>query len=296
MQQAVEYEKEIIKRTPQNPIYEESINVLGICGREGAGKTTIANILTNQTGPQYEMRSIRDPVKYICDVIFGTDPDLIWNLSRLEQTRLIENILNDYVDREWVEKYGKTQMFAPFDVRKNVNDNWVEFSMATPLKKVCCVIFQMPYEVLLAQTPEDRILRETMVAPINSLHYKDDTINGRVALEYFGTDVMRNLFDKDIWLKIMQRDAAAAIASGRRVVIPDIRFENEMNLINSLGGTLLVVCRDIDELVITDADRNTHPSKWNFIDFYKHAKKYYVFLNVWPLDVLPLHIKHLITT
>lgn len=306
MQQAIEYDINVVKRMPQDLQFEEQINVLGICGREGAGKTTIANILTNQTGPQYELRPIDDPIDYICDVIFGTE-DLIWTLTREQQHRLMENFITVYVDREWIQTYGNTPMLAPFDITgfsgvsgfsetKTPNDNWVEFSMATPLKKICSVIFQIPYEVLLAQTPEDRILRETIVAPINSLHYKDDTINGRVALEYFGTDVMRNLFDKDIWLKIMQRDAAAAIASGKRVVIPDIRFENEMNLINSLGGTLLVVCRDINELSITDADIKTHPSKWNFIDFYKNAKKYYVFLNVWPLEVLPSKIRSLTAT
>lgn len=311
MQQAIEYDINVVKRIPQNYSFEEKINVLGICGREGAGKTTIANILTNQNGHQYELRLINDPIDYICDVIFGTE-DLIWTLTREQQRRLMENFITVYVDREWVKTYGKTQMFAPFDITgfsgfsktktktptnsKTPNDNWVEFSMATPLKKVCSVIFQMPYEVLLAQTPGDRVLRENIIAPINSLHYKDDTINGRVALEYFGTDVMRNLFDTDIWLKIMQREAAAAIASGKRVVIPDIRFENEMNLINSLGGTLLVVCRDINEINITDADRKTHPSKWNFIDFYKNAKKYYVFLNVWPLEVLPSKILKLTAT
>lgn len=268
--------------------FNENINVLGICGREGAGKTTIANILTNQIGPQYELRLINSPLDYICDVIFGTLTDNIWTLTREQQLAWMESFIHSYVDREWMNTYGKKQMFAPFDIINDNNDNWIEFSMATPLKKVCSVIFQIPYEVLLAQTPADRILRETIVTKVNG-----NTINGRVALEYFGTDIMRNLFDKDIWLKIMQRDAAVVIASNRKVVIPDIRFENEMNLVNKLGGTLLVVCRNTNELVLTEADIKTHPAKWNFINFYKNAKKYYVFLNIWPLDVLPSQIKQM---
>jgi hypothetical protein len=211
------------------------ISVLGICGREGAGKTTIANMLTG--GPRYEMRKITCPISYMSEILFGDDS--VWNMTRDMQHMLLKDIIENNVDSKWFEKHpvGKTYS-VPYE-KFDVNQSWIEFSMATPLKQVCSMIFDIPYDILLAQKPEARIKRENVSCRNDYDKIPDGPFNGRVCLEYFGTDVMRNKFDSDIWLKILQRNAANAISAGYRVVIPDIRFENEIGLINALNGDLL---------------------------------------------------------
>ncbi len=260
------------------------INVLGICGREGAGKTTIANGLTGSS-PEYELRITTNPLDFICEVIFG-ETDTIWEISPEGQRSLMRRLIRDYVDVDWFAKHpdGKTYQ-VPYETVPN-GSTWREFSFATPLKRICSLIYDVPYDVLLAQTPETRISRETFVCVGGH--------NGRTCLEYFGTNVLRKLFDEDIFLKILQREALACIASGCRVVIPDVRFENEINLINNLSGTLLVVSRNASELNITDADRKTHPAKWHFLQYYRNAKKFICFLNYGSIDVLNARVKELV--
>lgn len=268
-----------------------NIKVLGICGREGAGKTTIANALTESTGPAYEMREV-DPITYICDVIFGEN-DQIWHLKRSEQIIVMKHMLHTYVDTKWVENHSD-MCLAPFDLPVSSNTNWVEFSLATPLKKICSVIFGVPYDMLLAQTPEDRKARETVKCGegFDKLPY---VMNGRICLEYFGTDVMRNRFDRDIWMKMLKRDVSTAIKAGQRVVIPDIRFANELELVNELDGTLMTVYREDSDLILTDVDRETHPAKWNFLEFYMLAKKRLMYKNICVLNMLKTDINQILS-
>jgi len=279
---------ETVQRTPQTVEYEQipsKINILGICGREGAGKTTIANLLTGNTGPLFELREV-EPIGYICDVLFGED-DQIWKLKRFEQKMVVSCMLRIHVDSKWEENHKIC--LAPFDIMPDTSSNWTEFSLATSLKKVCSVIFDTPYDVLLAQTPEARIARETVKCgeTFDRLPYN---MNGRICLEYFGTDVMRNHFDKDIWIKILRREVSSAIAAGQRVAIPDIRFANELELINGLDGTLMTVYRNDTELILTDTDRNTHPAKWNFLEFYMLAHRKLIYQNNRTMDMLKTDI------
>lgn len=277
------------------------INLLGICGREGAGKTTIANILTDGEGSHFLLRRIdnRSPLDYIVDVIFGTDAqmnekghDPIWNLSRLEQYKIMTDLITKYVDSKWMAKHNTmTPFIAPFDDVQS-ETGWVEFSFATALKKVCSVLFKVSYTILLAQTEADRKAREELLYGHDFDRLPNQKpMNGRVILEYFGTDVMRNNFDKAIWIKIVERESAHAIKMGFRVVFPDVRFENEVEMINKVCGTLLLVYRDENDLVLTDADRKTHPAKWHFLLYYPNAKKLIKFKNDKPLSELPCIVK-----
>jgi len=252
---------------------KQTITVLGLCGREGSGKTTVANMLTG--GPKHELRKIKDPLTYMTDVLFGNNNP--WGYSIEEQKDCLKLIIETNVDSKWFEKHPPGEYIAPFDV---VSDKkWVEFSMATPLKKVCSIIFDIDYDILLAQTPEARVIRETMSCRHDYDKLPEGLFNGRVCLEYFGTDVMRNKFDIDIWMKILKRDAIRAINNDKRVVIPDVRFENEIDLIRKLDGTLLVIYRSDSELILTENDKKMHPAKWSFLEHYTKSKKYEMLCN-----------------
>lgn len=255
-----------------------TMKLLGICGREGAGKTTIANMLTGKDGSHYLLRHLenRKPLDYIVDVMFGTDTqmnDPIWNLTRVEQYQVMTDLITKHVDSTWLTRHNYAPFIAPYeDIQPTTG--WVEFSFATALKKICSVLFKASYAVLLGQTAEDRKAREEYLYghDFDQLPSRKP-MNGRVVLEYFGTDVMRNHFDKAVWIKIVERESTHALKQGFRVVFSDVRFENEIGMINIMGGTILLVYRKDEDLVLTEADTQTHPAKWHFLRYYHHAKK-----------------------
>jgi Deoxynucleotide monophosphate kinase len=260
----------------------EQTKVLGICGREGAGKNTVANILQfdshlpNQD-PTWELREIDNPLCYMAHVLFGfpmnhDDPlikDPIWGMTQGKAYDMLSKLLIKYVDKDWLAAHPTGMNYnVPFPIQTSDN-TWREFSMADPLKRICALIFDIPYKILLAQTPEDRKLRENTFSPQQSVC---GAVTGRYCLEYFGTDVMRNNFDNDIWIKILKREASKTIDAGFKVVIPDIRFPNEGKLIDELDGTLLTIYRNPTDLDLTEEDQKTHPAKWKFLTFNDQVK------------------------
>lgn len=277
----------------------KDISLLGICGREGAGKTTITNILKNDINYIINKETNCTPLDYIIDVIFGTDDllnnnkDPIWNLTRLEQYQIISDLISKHVDSEWLARHNHAPFLIPYDCFEQTK--WVEFSFATALKKICSVLFKIPYAILLAQTEYDRKAREENLYGHGFNKLPDGKpMNGRNILEYFGTDVMRNCFDQSVWIKIVERESAYFIKQGLKVVFPDVRFENEVDMINNIGGTLLLVYRKDEDLILTEEDRKTHPAKWHFLQYYSKAKKLIKFQNNIPLEDLQFLIRNIV--
>ena len=134
-----------------------------------------------------------------------------------------------------------------------------EFTFAEPLKRICARISGISYEILLGETPETRLQRETIKDPVWGL-------TGREWLETIGTDVMRKHFDADVWYKILMRDCAQELQHGN-IVITDCRFLNEYEGIKKMGGKVIVLYRNESELMITENDKDTCISKWGFLNF-----------------------------
>lgn len=66
----------------------------------------------------------------------------------------------------------------------------------------------------------------------------------RYAMQTLGTEWGRELIDKDIWINYLMRRSM-----GQRLVVPDIRFENEAQAIVDHGGIVLKVVRPGVEIV-----------------------------------------------
>jgi len=66
----------------------------------------------------------------------------------------------------------------------------------------------------------------------------------RYAMQTLGTEWGRNLIDQDIWINYLMRRSM-----GMRLVVPDIRFENEARAIIKQGGIILRVVRPGTEIV-----------------------------------------------
>ncbi len=278
------------------------MSIFAICGREGSGKSTIANYIA----PLGEVETIQFipcskkslGLDQIVMIMFSlksdnlNERDLIWNLNYDEACVLVMKLIRENIDSEYsindftplkniFEVYNSDD--KPWFIKEAENNpnykGWsfdagpapgekekpmsIQMSFADPLKKIAAIVFGFDYKMLLGIDSEMRKLRET----IKSRKYNImGEVTGRQCLELFGTEVWRHKFDQDVWVKILKRDASSAIEMGNYVVIPDLRFPNEKLALDALGGTLLCVYRNSTELVLTPEDKLTHPAKWKFLD------------------------------
>lgn len=120
-------------------------------------------------------------------------------------------------------------------------------SFADPLKDVVSTIFGWPRAMLEGDTAESRAWRdqpdewwENELDWINHpLNYMVRRFTPRLALQLFGTDVLRKNFHNDIWILSLRN----RLRTADRVVITDCRFPNEIKTIKEMGGKVFRVRR-----------------------------------------------------
>lgn len=81
-------------------------------------------------------------------------------------------------------------------------------------------------------------------------------MTNREALQKIGTECFRNNFHVDTWLKTMEINIRNDLTP--IIIIPDVRFLNEAELIHALGGSILKIVR---EDVVRDPNQMTHASE-----------------------------------
>lgn len=119
-------------------------------------------------------------------------------------------------------------------------------SFANPLKDLLSAVFGWDRELLEGNTTDSRTWRESPDSWWETKLGWADTPYGylgrftpRAAMQVIGTDVMRQYFDNDLWIKSLE----ARIQDKEKVVITDCRFPNECSLVQSFSGLLLRVKR-----------------------------------------------------
>lgn len=109
---------------------------------------------------------------------------------------------------------------------------YVEFSFAGALKKACIEIFGFTHAQM-----HDPIFKET-----------DDPywgVSPRWMLQFVGTDLFRDNFGEDFWIRVLERKLISLYSDPKdvRAVITDVRFQNEAQWILNNGGTLIHLTR-----------------------------------------------------
>lgn len=121
------------------------------------------------------------------------------------------------------------------------NQGFQSLSFATPLRKTLSAIFHWPLDLLEGDTPQSREWRET---PDSWWSQRlGMQISPRFALQYIGTNVMREHFNQDIWVASAEKALVDMLSNSKGVVISDCRFVNEINLITKFSGSILEVSR-----------------------------------------------------
>ena len=118
-----------------------------------------------------------------------------------------------------------------------------EIAFATPVKKITEIVYGFEYDMLLGDTPEKRMKRDTLKDPI----WNKSPVQ---AMQYLGTELFRDNFDKEVWIKIAKREIDEYTRIGQNVIITDCRFPNEIEFVRSQpGGRILVIYENPDDLV-----------------------------------------------
>lgn len=119
-------------------------------------------------------------------------------------------------------------------------------SFANPLKDLLSAVFGWDRALLEGNTVDSREWRETpdewWEAKLDWLAKTGNYLGRftpRAAMQYIGTDVMRQHFDDSVWIKSLE----ARIRNKDKVVITDCRFPNECKLITHYNGLLFRVKR-----------------------------------------------------
>jgi hypothetical protein len=212
------------------------MKVIGISGRKQAGKNTTANILHGLALKNHSLAQDWN-IGDVGDLNVLTH-DIAGNLGwgGLDVTRK---------DREFVE-YAEMNMWPYVKL----------YSFADSLKSMCTELFDIPHHCVWGtddqkNTPQEHLLWENMPGVIsveeNDLYGDVDPLllgltvhtsgpmTAREFMQFLGTDVMRKMYGP-IWInscvkKILREQSELAI-------IADIRFPNEAEAIEKIGGEL----------------------------------------------------------
>ena len=120
-----------------------------------------------------------------------------------------------------------------------------KFSLADTIKIIVSELFDWDINLLYGNTKQSREWRETYKDEYWIKKFGDD-FTPRKALQIIGTDVFRNTLSNDFWCWIMERKIK--LSGYPRIVIPDVRFPNEIALVKEIfQGITVYIIRNLPE-------------------------------------------------
>lgn len=248
-----------------------SVRIVALAGRNGSGKSTVLSelrrMLTDQTSKSLFETPFRGTVLSFCC-------SLLWNDFSAEKLNLLREVLYPYFpDKSFGESILNSAYSLEYDLAPlDLSSNFFEVNFAQSLKRIAAQIFSKPYALFAGETEETRRERETKTLPF--------LFNGRVltyrqCLEFLGTEVFRN-FAADTWIQSWYHQVRTLIQKklehqkDARLIyigVADLRFENENRFLSQLNSQRFCVYRSPADLVLTEQDQRTHPSRWHFLKF-----------------------------
>ena len=148
------------------------------------------------------------------------------------------------------------------------NHNFEKLSFADKLKDGVASVFSWDRDMLEGDTDRSRIWREKQ-----DEFWTNETgmsVTPRLVLQLFGTDCMRNGFFDGIWVSLVKQQILEN--PDTNWIIPDVRFPNEVKMIQSVQGQVWQIRRgDLPVWFMDKRDNNVeptdvHPSEWAWID------------------------------
>lgn len=161
------------------------------------------------------------------------------------------------------------------------NKLFIKLSFASPLKEITKILFNLSDEDV-----KDPIKKELVNPKFNA--------SPRELMQWLGTDIMREEFNKkfnysgSIWIDNVKDKVKTLLDDNKDVVIDDVRFQNEVDMIHSLGGIVINLRNDLDNTL--NNSTSTHSSEnqkltfnYEFVNDKSYSNTYDIYLN---LDLL----------
>ncbi len=219
------------------------INIVGVCGQSGAGKSQVSDQLVEQH--KFVDVALADPIKRFLKAVFQFDNKALWGASALRNAKVGGNLNTFWDAAEWrLGPCGRPWLAEV--LHKSVHST----------------------EVAAAY---DRLLHWFFLLKKDHMD-----ITPRIALQIFGTEYGRSALGEDVWIeyglyvakKLLKEDGDTEdYAYNKRegliklfhhhhiypedttgVVVSDLRFVNEIEGLHKAGGILLKLVRpDTDE-------------------------------------------------
>ena len=144
-----------------------------------------------------------------------------------------------------------------------ISRGFTPLSFGSILKDICALLFYWPRHLLEGDTEESRVWRETPDEFWSKRIGKQ--ITPRYALQFIGTECLRNTFHKDIFLAHLER---VIQMTPTNIVITDCRFPNECEFIRQLGGTIIRITRPstVQGTHISETALNTIPADFTIVN------------------------------
>ena len=148
------------------------------------------------------------------------------------------------------------------------NHNFEKLSFADKLKDGVASVFSWDRDMLEGDTDRSRIWREK-----EDEFWTNETgmsVTPRLVLQLFGTDCMRNGFFDGIWVSLVKQKILES--PDTNWIIPDVRFPNEVKMIQSVQGEVWQVRRGelpqwfLDKRDFSIEPSDVHASEWAWID------------------------------
>ncbi len=215
------------------------MKIIGIAGRKQAGKNTVANYING---------SILQSLDMISDFEIGNNGELEIKTKDSSGTEGWGVFDVTRKDEEFIS-YAENALFPYVKI----------YHFADPLKLMAIDFFDLePQQVYGTDKDKNTSTPYTQNGWNNKM-------TAREFLQYFGTEVMRNIKDT-VWVdytikKIQQEQSSVAI-------IPDVRFPNEVDAIKKAGGIVIRLDRNIyDDQHVCETALDKDKYDWDNFDY-----------------------------
>lgn len=133
--------------------------------------------------------------------------------------------------------------FANYFVDKH---NFIKFTFAGATKDVLNILFGWDRKLLEGDTIESRKFRETE-DPWWSEKLGIPNLTPRKTLQLIGTDIFRNHFNSEIWVRVVEKNILKELESNpnSNIIISDCRFSNEFEMLRNLGCKIISIQRNL---------------------------------------------------
>jgi hypothetical protein len=159
------------------------------------------------------------------------------------------------------EKYSGKDTIADFFVERF---DFTKISFADPLRDICSKASGIPVEEFLNEALKDEFIEDVHfgIDKVNALIEATNTYRPlnqkeraavtkalignkfdtrRKILQFVGSEVFRQVVEENFWVNILK----SRVSQHKKVIVPDMRFENERAAINSMKGILMRVERPV---------------------------------------------------